>query len=108
MHVINYRRKIYVVLDEIYALSIFDENCKYKSVLAMDQIPDPARTIWTWGLSKDFGLAGLRTSFFYVENQEISSIIDRLSVYNCVPSFVHGMVENLLSDFSKNSKNFKI
>ena len=45
------RHKLHVVLDEIYALSVF-EGSFTSSVFALDDIPDPQRTHWIWGFSK--------------------------------------------------------
>merc|ERR1719350_491095 len=60
-----HRHGIHFISDEIYALSIFDSEEKFNSVLSIPigEVPDPARTHVLWGLSKDFGLAGFRTGF---------------------------------------------
>ncbi|GAA6063704.1 hypothetical protein JCM10212_004431 [Sporobolomyces blumeae] len=59
---------LYLVCDEIYALSVFDSDSPtarpFTSILSLDVLADagcsPSRVIQLYGLSKDFGSNGLR------------------------------------------------
>ena len=61
--------EVHFISDEIYALSIFnaDKEKPFESVLTIpeNELPDPERTHFMWGLSKDFGLAGFRMGFIH-------------------------------------------
>ena len=46
------RHELHVILDEIYALSVFDEATSFHSVLTIADLPDPQRTHFVWGFSK--------------------------------------------------------
>ena len=48
-----YRRyKIHVIFDEVYALSVFEEDSHFHSILSIKNLPDPDRTHFLWGFSK--------------------------------------------------------
>lgn len=101
-------------------LSIFnvDGGTKFDSVLSYwNQLPDPKRTVWLWGLSKvrlwpfrhdvrsikrssfqDFASAGARVSFIYCPNAEFMDCVKKLVSFQCVPIMMHRMVEKLLQD----------
>ena len=50
-YVINFsRHELHVIVDEIYALSVFEGT--FTSVAALDVMPDPSRTHFVWGFSK--------------------------------------------------------
>jgi aspartate/methionine/tyrosine aminotransferase len=91
---------LWVIMDEIYALSVYDEHAKFRSVFNwMDRVPDPQRTIWFWGLSKDFAMPGLRISFIHTPNQYLSKCVKQLSIFHTVPAPLHTPVQKLLSDY---------
>uniref|UniRef100_A0AC34GVA0 Aminotransferase class I/classII domain-containing protein n=1 Tax=Panagrolaimus sp. ES5 TaxID=591445 RepID=A0AC34GVA0_9BILA len=78
-HVIDWAVKennLYVILDEIYDLSVYDpiEGKPFESAIRIfDQDPtlDRNRLIWMSGLSKNFSLPGLRTAAMYTPNAEV-------------------------------------
>lgn len=43
---------MHVIVDEIYALSVFDTSAPHQSVLSLDDLPDPEKTHVLWGLTK--------------------------------------------------------
>jgi len=67
----------HIISDEIYACSQVGESSAFVSALALDayqQYPDQIHV--TWGLSKDFGLAGFRAGFFISNNQLVQDAMD--------------------------------
>ncbi len=88
------KHEIHFISDEIYAFSVFNsaENDApfkrlvldsqffnvlftfYHSVLSMENLPDPQRVHFVWGLSKDFGLASFRFGVVHSLNQDLLKV----------------------------------
>jgi aspartate/methionine/tyrosine aminotransferase len=62
---------IHVIVDEIYALSIFEKEKPFHSMLNYISIIDPKRTHFVWSFSKDFALSGLRLGVLYAGSKEL-------------------------------------
>ncbi|ROT69908.1 1-aminocyclopropane-1-carboxylate synthase-like protein 1 [Penaeus vannamei] len=83
------RHEIHFISDEIYALSIFTDEDEpssrppFRSVLSLPH-PDPDRTHVLWGLSKDFGLAGLRVGVVVSRCAELMTCLRAIAIYNLV------------------------
>ncbi|PKU40973.1 hypothetical protein llap_8726 [Limosa lapponica baueri] len=88
------RYELHVIIDEIYMLSVYD-NTTFTSVLRLDCLPDPERTIFMWGFSKDFGMSGVRVGVLYTRNREIQKAVNQLAVFHSRP----GPVQHILSQF---------
>ncbi|XP_068238829.1 probable inactive 1-aminocyclopropane-1-carboxylate synthase-like protein 2 [Palaemon carinicauda] len=88
--------EVQFISDEIYALSLFEGN-QFDSVLSLD-IPDPSRTHFLWGFSKDFGLAGLRIGVIYSFSEEVVQALSNLSVYKCTPQIVQESAAVIIED----------
>jgi 1-aminocyclopropane-1-carboxylate synthase len=76
------KRRIHLISDEIYACSVFDSDepkaVPFTSVLSIDtdQYIDPLRLHVTYGLSKDFGAAGLRVGAIATRSQPVLQAVD--------------------------------
>ncbi|KAF2356671.1 Aminotransferase class I/classII [Trinorchestia longiramus] len=92
------QHKIHVIIDEIYALSVHAEGVHFSSVLSYDDLPDPNRTHFVWGLAKDFGLAGMRIGVVYSRNPIILKCLDVGGIYQGVASILDDTVAELLND----------
>ena len=46
------RYKLHVICDEVYALTLVDDDVTFRSVSTLDRLPDPDRTHMVWGVSK--------------------------------------------------------
>ena len=92
---------VHFISDEIYGLSVFDPTAKFDSILSipkekvraeqrqqnlifLPKIPDPERTHFLWGLSKDFSLAGLRIGFIHSYNTDLMKCLDGMKFYTSV------------------------
>ncbi|CAF3668883.1 unnamed protein product [Rotaria sp. Silwood1] len=66
-------KNLHVIIDEIYAFSIFENEKPFQSMLNYTSIIDPKRTHFVWSLSKDFALSGLRIGVLYAGSNELCS-----------------------------------
>ncbi|NWT44948.1 1A1L1 protein, partial [Chroicocephalus maculipennis] len=89
-----HRYELHVIMDEIYMLSVYDDTT-FTSVLSLDCLPDPERTHFMWGFSKDFGMSGIRVGVLYTRNREIRKAVNQLAVFHSCP----GPVQHVLSQF---------
>jgi aspartate/methionine/tyrosine aminotransferase len=67
----------HIISDEIYACSQVGDSSAFVSALALNayqKFPDQIHV--TWGMSKDFGLAGFRAGFFISNNQAVQEALD--------------------------------
>ena len=67
------KHKVHFISDEIYALSVFKKSTPFESILSIppEKVPDPERTHFLWGLSKDFGLAGFRIGVLHSYSESV-------------------------------------
>ncbi|EOB07669.1 1-aminocyclopropane-1-carboxylate synthase-like protein 1, partial [Anas platyrhynchos] len=91
-----HRYELHVIMDEIYMLSVYDD-ITFTSVLSLESLPDPERTHFMWGFSKDFGMCGIRVGVLHTTNHEIQKAVNQLAVFHSCP----GPVQHVLSQFLK-------
>ena len=51
-----------------------------------------------WGLSKDFGMSGLRFGCVWTQNDRLRQALGTAAMFGCVPGISQAMVTELLSD----------
>ncbi|KAJ2820290.1 hypothetical protein IWW50_005107, partial [Coemansia erecta] len=97
--------KLFVVVDEIYALSVFDHSetvAPFESVLSwtdLDTYIDPASVIVLHGLSKDFGLNGFRMGWAVSPwNKDIINVLRCYSPFGYRPAFTDRIITKFLAD----------
>ncbi|XP_073533459.1 1-aminocyclopropane-1-carboxylate synthase-like protein 1 isoform X2 [Phyllobates terribilis] len=90
------RYSLHVILDEIYMLSVMNND--FTSVLSFQDLPDPKRRHFIWGLSKDFGMNGLRVGMLYTENKHVVHPMSRLANFHQCSGTTQYMVYQLLRD----------
>jgi aspartate/methionine/tyrosine aminotransferase len=73
------KNKIFVILDEIYDLTIYDENPEFPFQSACSLFEGEASKflIWIWGISKNFSLPGLRFAVLHSPNDSIRHAASR-------------------------------
>ena len=113
-------KSIHLIVDEIYALSVFDDvNDKISgnnsdnsnSDLTNDNNDDKFQSITTilqnklndnihvlWGLSKDFGVSGLRAGFLYTQNKLLLASLSNFNMAFEVSNIVQEIYEDILND----------
>ncbi|KAJ2744880.1 hypothetical protein GGI20_002609 [Coemansia sp. BCRC 34301] len=99
------RHNLFVVIDEIYALSVFDRSdgvTPFESVLSwpdLDAYIDPSAVTVMHGLSKDFGLNGFRMGWILSPwNKKLLKALQGYSPFGYRPAYTDRMITSLLSD----------
>lgn len=90
---------LHIILDELYALSVFSKTEKFHSVLKFPHLPDPERTHVLYGLSKDFGIAGLRVGIIHTMCKPLQKCLKELSFFQTTPYPVMEITARYLEDF---------
>ena len=92
------RRRLHLVSDEIYALSAVGDADGFLSLGELTGGDLGPRRHVLWGLSKDFGMSGLRFGVTWTKNEKLLSALATAAVFTCVPGPCQAMVAALLSD----------
>ncbi|XP_077159045.1 1-aminocyclopropane-1-carboxylate synthase-like protein 1 isoform X2 [Paroedura picta] len=92
-----HRYKLHIIMDEIYMLSVYTDTI-FTSILSLDSLPDPDRTHFMWGFSKDFGMCGVRVGVLYTRNDEVRKAVNKLAVFHGCPGPVQHVLSQFLSD----------
>ncbi|KAM0550276.1 hypothetical protein ACHAPJ_008946 [Fusarium lateritium] len=86
------KREMHLVVDEIYALSVFDNGIAsmdtFTSVLSLPcegALRDNIHCLY--GMSKDFALGGLRMAFYVTRNSAVRNAMSKVSWFNWVTAF---------------------
>ncbi|XP_021355984.1 probable inactive 1-aminocyclopropane-1-carboxylate synthase-like protein 2 [Mizuhopecten yessoensis] len=90
------REDLHIICDEIYALSTQGQGC-FTSVLSMS-IPDPDKTHFIWGFSKDFGLSGFRCGVVYSHDVRIIGHLQKIAMFCAIPAPTQVLINGFLSD----------
>ncbi|KAJ2709169.1 hypothetical protein H4R19_004389 [Coemansia spiralis] len=96
---------LFVVVDEIYALSVFGQSedvAPFESVLSwadLDSYIDPASVVVLHGLSKDFGLNGFRMGWVFSPwNADLVTVLRRYSPFGYRSAYTDRLIARLLAD----------
>ncbi|XP_077980146.1 1-aminocyclopropane-1-carboxylate synthase-like protein 1 [Glandiceps talaboti] len=92
------RHALHVIIDEIYLLSVFQEDTKFTSVLSLEDLPDPERTHVIWGFSKDFCMCGLRCGVLHSLNSEVHKALGNTCMYFTVSALQQHILLQMLQD----------
>ncbi|KAJ8416997.1 hypothetical protein AAFF_G00282240 [Aldrovandia affinis] len=92
------RHELHAIVDEVYMLSVFGESASFCSVLSLSRLPDAQRTHVLWGISKDFGAAGLRVGTLYSQNKAFVAAVGRLGYFHGIPGTTQHQIAQLLRD----------
>lgn len=91
------RRGIHLVMDEIYALSIYGETPFTSVARVTERLGERIHVIWAF--SKDFGMSGFRTGVLWSENKEVLAAVDGLAYWSAVSGLTqHVLGEMIASD----------
>jgi len=89
-------RAIHVVLDEIYALSVFGESSFTSGAELRPDMTDLLHIVWAF--SKDFGMSGLRSGVLFTENRDVMQAVDALAYWAAVSGDTQSLLAQLLAD----------
>ncbi|XP_023566348.1 probable inactive 1-aminocyclopropane-1-carboxylate synthase-like protein 2 [Octodon degus] len=89
------RNDLFVVIEEMYMLSVFDDPVKIHSVLSMESFPAPQKTFVIWNISKDFGLG---FGALYTPNEDVALAVLSLSSIHSISGITQYHLCRLLWD----------
>ncbi|XP_058039369.1 1-aminocyclopropane-1-carboxylate synthase-like protein 1 [Ahaetulla prasina] len=92
-----HRYELHIIMDEIYMLSVYG-NTTFTSILSLKSLPDPDRTHFMWGFSKDFGMCGIRVGILYTRNHYIRKAVNQLVVFHGCSGPVQHVLQQILKD----------
>ncbi len=88
--------QIHVVLDEIYALSIFGDAQFTSGAELRPQLGEWLHIVWAF--SKDFGMSGLRAGVLFTENETVLQAVDALAYWAAVSGDTQSLLAQMLAD----------
>jgi aspartate/methionine/tyrosine aminotransferase len=88
--------KIPVILDEIYANSVFNTE-NFKSGLEIE-LPDPMNTFIVWSLSKDLCLNGIRLGVGVIRNEKVIKVMRKFTLFSNISSLTDRIAVELFED----------
>jgi 1-aminocyclopropane-1-carboxylate synthase 1/2/6 len=93
------KHEMHLVMDEVYALSVFSSDAEFVSVANVleGELGDHVHIVWSF--SKDFCLSGCRIGLLYTQNKAVLAAVDALSYFASTSrhtqwALIH-MLENL-------------
>ncbi len=87
---------IHLVLDELFALSVFGETSFVSGTSLRPVLGEQVHLVWA--VSKDLAASGLRCGVLVTENQAVMQAVDGLAYWACVSGDTQHLVGELLSD----------
>ncbi|HVL48959.1 MAG TPA: aminotransferase class I/II-fold pyridoxal phosphate-dependent enzyme [Candidatus Thermoplasmatota archaeon] len=90
------RREIHLVVDEIYANSVYGGD-PFASALALAH-REPGRVHLVYGLAKDFGLSGLKVGVLHTRNPQVRAAMREHAYLAPVSTDTQALVARLLAD----------
>jgi len=89
-------RALHLVVDEVYALSVFGEP-QFSSVARLGtSLGDSTHIVWAF--SKDFAASGLRAGVLITENEEVMGAVDALAYWACVSGDTQHLLAGMIED----------
>ncbi|XP_071955310.1 1-aminocyclopropane-1-carboxylate synthase-like protein 1 [Antedon mediterranea] len=94
------KHSLHIIFDEIYLTGGFVEDVQTTSILQFkpEDIPDPERTHFIWGFSKDFAMSGMRVGLYYGFSDVVRKQILSQCRFTQIPGFIQIMLSKMLKD----------
>lgn len=90
------RAGIHVVVDEIYALSVFGERAFTSCTKVRPALGDSVHVVWAF--SKDFAASGLRCGVLVTENAAVTAAVEGLAYWACCSGDTQHLLGAMISD----------
>ncbi len=87
---------IHLVVDEIYALSVFGDRPFTSAARLRSTLGDRLHIVWAF--SKDFGASGLRCGVLVSENEAVNAAVDALAYWACCSGHTQALLGELIAD----------
>jgi len=98
------KHKIHLLMDEIYALSVFDipdpKATRFKSISTFDtdKYIDPNYLHLLYGMSKDHAAGGMRLGCLYTKNADLRQAMGTISMFHWSGNITERLVIAMLED----------
>jgi aspartate/methionine/tyrosine aminotransferase len=89
-------RGLHVVLDEIYALSVFGDRAFTSGAVVRPCLGDRIHIVWAF--SKDFGASGLRCGVLVSENPAVHAAVNVFAYWACCSGHTQYLLGEIISD----------
>lgn len=89
-------RGIHLVVDEIYALSVFGDTPFTSAASLRDRLGESIHIVWAF--SKDFGMSGLRAGVIYTENEEVGHSLSVQAMWSSISGDTQHLLAEMVSD----------
>jgi len=89
-------RDLHLVMDEIYALSVFGSQPFVSAATLVPSLGDSIHLVWAF--SKDFAASGLRAGVLVSENQDVLTVVDGLAYWACCSGHTQFVLGEMISD----------
>jgi len=89
-------RGLHVVLDEIYALSVFGDRPFTSCATVREELGDRLHIVWAF--SKDFGASGLRCGVLVSENPAVHAAVNAFAYWACCSGHTQYLLGEMVSD----------
>jgi aspartate/methionine/tyrosine aminotransferase len=90
------RAGVHLVMDEIYALSVFGERPFVSAARLRPALGQRIHIVWAF--SKDFGMSGARVGVLFSENQAVLSAVEGLAYWACCSGPTQHQLCRLIAD----------
>jgi aspartate/methionine/tyrosine aminotransferase len=90
------RAGVHVVVDEVYALSVFGERAFTSCTKVRPALGDAVHVVWAF--SKDFAASGLRCGVLVTENAAVMAAVEGLAYWACCSGDTQHLLGTLISD----------
>jgi len=90
------RRRIHLIIDEIYALSVFGPQPFVSGASLRPSLGDYVHIVWAF--SKDFGASGLRCGVLVSENEAVLAAIEQLGYWAACSGYTQYLLSSLVAD----------
>ncbi len=89
-------RGLHVVLDEVYALSVFGDATFTSGASLVDDLGEDLHVVWS--VSKDLAMSGLRAGALVTGNARLLEALEHLAMWAAVSGDTQALLVDLLSD----------
>jgi aspartate/methionine/tyrosine aminotransferase len=89
-------REIHLVVDEIYALSVFADDEFVSAAALQPRLGDNVHIVWAF--SKDFGASGLRCGVLISENSDVLAAVSGMAYWAACSGHTQHLLSELVAD----------
>jgi aspartate/methionine/tyrosine aminotransferase len=90
------RAGVHLVMDEIYALSVFGDKPFVSAARLLSTLGERVHLVWAF--SKDFGMSGARVGVLVSENTALLRAVDALAYWACCSGPTQHLIARMLAD----------